>query len=60
MLRSPNYMIVLGERSIFAPFLLHNMLNILAISRFNCPYISFLRYFGANNNVILTIPFRVC
>ncbi|EEG92624.1 hypothetical protein ROSEINA2194_03491, partial [Roseburia inulinivorans DSM 16841] len=41
-----------------APFLLHNMLNILAISRFNCPYISFLRYFGANNNVILTIPFR--
>ena len=34
--------------TIFTPFLLHNMLNILAISRFNCPYIIFLRYFGAN------------
>lgn len=33
---------------ISTPFCSHSFLNISPMSFFNCPYISFRRYFGAN------------
>ena len=44
---------------ISTPFLLHNVLSIFAISCFNCPYATFLRYFGANTTWYLHSHF-VC